>query len=355
MEQETACDLRRTNIFLRIVLFLFTLMVVGAMVGLFVSGSGGTGISVLLLAFAASAYLAAELGISQARLYRYGIEEALAVCAVGLLCAGLEADSVGRGGAVVPVAGALASIWIWYRFGFPYAPFAAMLFVPWLAVEWTSSHTEQHLIVVAIYAVALLIVAILRRPHRYTYLNNQYSIAEGLLWLGIYLAINLLTSAVELFPQWWSISPTTTEFSRPFYWTTWVLTWCLPPAVLTRGVRLKDAFIIAMGMITAILTLVTNKPYLGWERHTWDPMLLGALLIAVALFLRRWLAQGPDEVRHGFTARRLSGKDKKWVSVSTAAIGLVAPGIVAPSPQPGSPDPKFGGGASGGGGASSDF
>ena len=34
MEPETVCDLRRTNIFLRIVLFLFTLIVVGAAVAL---------------------------------------------------------------------------------------------------------------------------------------------------------------------------------------------------------------------------------------------------------------------------------------------------------------------------------
>ena len=30
MEQETVCELRRTNIFLRLVLFLFTLLIVGA-------------------------------------------------------------------------------------------------------------------------------------------------------------------------------------------------------------------------------------------------------------------------------------------------------------------------------------
>src|SRR5258708_2091766 len=35
MEQETVCDLRRTNIFLRIVLVIFTLIIVGAAVGLF--------------------------------------------------------------------------------------------------------------------------------------------------------------------------------------------------------------------------------------------------------------------------------------------------------------------------------
>ena len=87
-----------------------------------------------------------------------------------------------------------------------------------------------------------------------------------------------------------------------------MLIWCLPPIVLARGVRQKDRFVIAVGAIVAILTFVSNKPYLGWQRHTWDPMLLGILLTGVAIFIRRWLARGPGGIRHGFTAARLSGK-----------------------------------------------
>jgi uncharacterized membrane protein YgcG len=134
-----------------------------------------------------------------------------------------------------------------------------------------------------------------------------------------------------------------------------VLIWCLPPAVLARGLRRKDRFVIAVGAIVAILTLVTNKPYLGWQRHTWDPMLMGALLIGVALFIRRRLADGPAGIRHGFTAKRLSGKDKRWMSAGAAAFGLVSPNMITPSPQTGSPDFRFGGGDAGGGGANSDF
>jgi hypothetical protein len=82
---------------------------------------------------------------------------------------------------------------------------------------------------------------------------------------------------------------------------------------------------------------------------------LGALLIGVALFIRRWLTSGPGEIRHGFTAKRLSGKDKQWMSAGTTALGLVSPNIITPTPQAGSPDVQFGGGDSGGGGATSDF
>ena len=148
---------------------------------------------------------------------------------------------------LVPAAGAIASLWIWRRFGLPYAFLAAMIFVVWLPGYWTSSHSAQHLIVAAFYAAGLITVAAVRSRYRFTYLDDEYSIAEALLWLGIYLAINLQLSSVNLLGQWWGGAGTATEFSRPFYWATWVLIWCLPPAVLARGLRRKDRFVIAVG------------------------------------------------------------------------------------------------------------
>jgi hypothetical protein len=358
MEQETVCELRRTNIFLRLVLYLFTLIIVGAAVALFsvvfLSHPTDQETGFFLLIFAAISYAAAEFAVSRARLYRYGIEEALATCSVGFLCAGIAVARPHGTAFLVPAAGAIASLWIWRRFGLPYAFLAAMIFAVWLAGYWTSSHSAQHIIVAAFYGAGLITVTAVRLRHRFTYLNDAYSIVEALLWLGIYVAINLQLSSVNLLGQWWRGSESTTEFSRPFYWTTWVLIWCLPPAVLARGLRGKDRFVIIVGGVVAVLTLVTNKPYLGWQRHTWDPMLLGALLIGVGLVTRRWLAGGPGGIRRGFTAQSLSGRDKSWMNVGATALGLASPSIT-PSPQTGSSDVRFGGGDSGGAGASSDF
>jgi type IV secretory pathway TrbD component len=377
MEQETACDLRRTNIFLRIVLFLFTLVIAGAAAGLFFtvflsrSSEHTTGV---FLAFAVFSYAAAELAVSQFHLYRYGIEEALAVCSVAFLWVGIYTGVFGSQlffstktqGAefLVPAAGAILSLWIWHRFGFHYAFLAAMIFLVRLPGYWTSSHAAQHVIVAALYLLGLIAVVAVRPRHRLTYLNTTYSVTEGLLWLGIYLTINLQLSSLDLAGRWlgdlWpggmgGGTSAGSEFSKPFYWATFVLIWCWPPIVLARGLRLKDRFVIAAGALAACLTLVTNKPYLGWQRHTWDPMLFGVVLMAVALFIRRWLARGPEKIRQGFTARRLSGKDKLWMDAGIASVGLAAPNIITPSPQPGSADVHFGGGSSGGGGASSDF
>jgi hypothetical protein len=302
-------------------------------------------------------YTAAETAVSQARLYRYGIEEALAVCSVVFLCAGiLAALPVSANNAVqslVPAAGIVFSLWIWRRFGLSYAFLAAMIFVLFLSGHWTSSHSAQHLAIAVIYAIGLAGVATVRSRHRFDYLEEGYSLVEAFLWLGIYLAINLQLSSLSLSARWWDGTLATSEFARPFYWGTWVLIWCLPPIVLARGVRRKDRFVIAVGTITAVLTFVSNKPYLGWQRHTWDPMLLGLLLIAVAIFLRRWLARGPGGIRHGFTAARLTGKDKQWMNVASSVTGLLSP--QTPAPQTSSPDFHFGGGETGGGGAGGDF
>jgi hypothetical protein len=371
LQLETVSDLRTTNIFLRLVLFLFTVISVCCAAALFFVGSRPSNqtTGVLFLIFAALCYALAEVAVSQARLYRYGIEEALAVCSVAFLCLGIDGlffsgipYSLRQDPArcLVPAAGAVFSLWIWRRFGFWYAFLAAMIFAVFLPGYWTSSHAAQHVIVVLFYTIALAGVAALRSRHRFDYLNESYSLVEAFLWLGIYLAINLQLSSLSLPAQWATGGigaghGPASEFSRPFYWGTWVLIWCLPPIVLARGIREKDRFVIAAGAITALLTLVTNKPYLTWPRHTWDAMILGLLLTTAAVLIRRWLSSAPGGIRHGFTAARLSGKDKQWLDVGSAGLGLLSPHSITPPPQPGGQDFRFGGGQTGGGGAGGDF
>jgi hypothetical protein len=372
LEKETVFGLRTTNIFLRLVLFFFTLIIVGAGVALFfvvfISRSTDHTTGVFLLIFAAVCYAAAEAAVSQARLYRYGIEEALAVCSVGFLCVGMWLAFFGSGfylprpdaaQSLIPAAGVIFSLWIWHRFGFSYAFLAAMIFVVFLPDYWlpgysASSREAQRVVIIIFYAIGLVAVAAVRSRHRFDYLEATYSLAEAFLWLGIYLTINLQLSSLSLRAPWRNGTRAASEFARPFYWATWVLIWCLPPLVLARGIRLKDRLVIGAGLIVALLTFASNKPYLGWPRHTWDPMLLGILLTSVAIFIQRWLARGPGGIRHGSTAARLSGKDKHWMSVGATILGPL-PQSITPGPQASGEDFRFGGGQTGGGGAGGDF
>lgn len=367
MEQDAVCDLRRTNIFLRVVLFLFSLIIVVAGAGLlytvFLSHADGRTAGIVGVILAAVLYAAAELAVSQARLHRHGIEEALVVCSIGFLYTGLGVTLFRNGifsatadGAkcIVPAAAAALSLCIWHRFGLAYAFLAAMIFAAGVPGYWTPSHAAQRLILAAMYAAGLLAIVAVRSSNRVEYLKERYALVEALLWLGMYLSLNLQLWPISMLGNLWGGTRTSSEFAGTFYWTTWILIWCLPTAVLYRGISRKDRFVLAAGAITAILTLVTNKPYLGWERHTWDPMLLGAVLIGLALLIRRWLARGPGGIRHGFTAQRLSERDKRWMNAGSLALGFVAPHTATHAPQE-TPEVRFGGGDSGGGGASSDF
>jgi len=123
---------------------------------------------------------------------------------------------------------------------------------------------------------------------------------------------------------------------------------------LRQALKGRDASLLNAAMVMALLTLVTNKPYLGWPRHEWDAMFLGVLLVGAVIIVRRWLAGGHNGVRRGFTAQRLSGSDKRFLSVLGSASGLV-PGGHGPAPGTGAARPDFGGGRSGGGGASANY
>ena len=79
LEQETVSDLRTTNIFLQLVLFLFTLIGVGAAAGLFfvafLSRPSDETVGVFLLIFAAVCYAAAEFAVSRAVCIAMGLRK----------------------------------------------------------------------------------------------------------------------------------------------------------------------------------------------------------------------------------------------------------------------------------------
>jgi hypothetical protein len=361
MKQDLPCGLRRTNVFLRFVFFLFTLISAGAAVGLFVvalspRNSGDSGF--VLLIMAALCYWGAEIAVRREHLYRHGFEEALAVLSVFFLCLGVQLAFFGGtrqsgADAFVPICGAAASLLIYRRFGFQYGFLSAMICVAFAPHYWTTSPTAQHLIIGGAYAAGLITVIYARRNHYFDYLDDDYAITEALLWLGIYAAMNLQISSIDQARHWWYATAGTAGFSKAFYWGTYVLIWCLPIGMTWRALRRRDGVVAAAGVILAIVTLATNKPYLGWQRHAWDPMLLGILLTGTAIAARRWLATGAGGARHGFTAQRLSAADKRIQSAMAVSVGAFSSSTTF-TPEPSS-DPKFGGGDSGGGGASSDF
>jgi uncharacterized membrane protein YgcG len=133
-----------------------------------------------------------------------------------------------------------------------------------------------------------------------------------------------------------------------------VIIWVAPIIGLGLAIREKDRALLDVSLVMVLVTLLTNKPYLGWPRYAWDPILLGLLLIGVAIGLRRWLSSGSDGRRRGFTSTPLLGKDSAVLTVLRVASAAYRPDS-GPSvsrgrrEDPATP-PDFGGGRSGGAG-----
>jgi hypothetical protein len=175
--------------------------------------------------------------------------------------------------------------------------------------------------------------------------GDEYGVLQAAAFGGVYVVLNL-----HLVPD--MIRAVGDRAGGWFYWSTWIATWLLPAVGLFLGVRDKDRPLLIVSVAMAIVTLVSNKPYLGWTRHAWDPMLLGALLIAVAVSLRRWLSTGADGARHGFTAARIFREKDSALTLLSAAPFPVKPHVHAPAPTAPS---GFDGGRSGGAGGGAGF
>src|SRR5262245_25549028 len=129
ISNELRIDFRRTNFFLRALLFLFTSIVVAASVSLVITVfdlDEKTSEGAVCVIAAIVCLGAAEFLIRNFRFYRFGVEEALAVAGVVLLSlATAFATSGFEDELVAPLAiGGLGALFIYMRYGYLYTAIA---------------------------------------------------------------------------------------------------------------------------------------------------------------------------------------------------------------------------------------
>jgi hypothetical protein len=352
-------DLKRTNRYLRIALFIFGTIVVVAAFGFWIVAFGmtrefavaGSGI-VAGIAFC----VLAQLLVVQFQLYRFGVEEAFAVWSVALLAGGVGLlTSTGNNGELpmllALVTAAIASAFVFMRFGYIYAAFAGAVCAASAAFNLGLPSTAKRILSASVLLVIFVVARALHRKHDEDFPGDDYGAIEAVAWLGVYAVLNLHLS----FPQEILFPSSRPDFPPVFYWATYTATWFLPAVGLGLAVRDKHRWMIGVNLIMAVATLATNKSYLGWERHTWDPILLGVLLAGTAMAVRRWLSRGPGEHRSGFTPQSLvASADRKALSVLGTFAGGAQPFAArAPSETPTFEPGR--GGRSGGGGGGAEF
>jgi hypothetical protein len=236
---------------------------------------------------------------------------------------------------------------IYRRFGFVYAAIGGMACAAAIPFQMALPPATKQAVAAATLTVVFLAARFKRLRYQDDYPGDEYALLQAAALVGVYIVLNIQIR-FDLFYRTPRIS------SGPFYWFTYLAIWIVPAVGLGLGIREKDRVLLDISLAMALATLLTNKPYLGWPRHAWDPILLGLLLIVVAIGLRRWLSSGQNGRRLGFTAARLLGKDSAVLTALRVASAAYRPDSGpsvsrGPREDPATP-PDFGGGRSGGAG-----
>ena len=348
LQADLQVSLRRTNSALRAVLAFFTMVIVSAAVSLtgivlHVERDAGW---IMLGAWGTICALSAWVLVRGARLYRCGVEEALGFLAVSLLAGAIGGIPswdlpvfVGLLTAVVGGAG------VYLVFGFRYAVVIATVLLGLAPFALRANWISERILSLSLFTLVFFVARYVKRLYSGELEEDDLAWVQGVAFAGFYLVCNLILTG-----RWSGLY--TASQSGWFYWSTYAAVWIVPALALWLGIRGRDRVLIDLGWLAALATILTNKSYLSWPRQTWDPILLGILLMGTAVALRRWLAKGPNGERAGFTPLRVLDSENRALAAASA-LSLVLPH--APPTSPSEPSFKPGGGQSGGGGASGDF
>jgi uncharacterized membrane protein YhiD involved in acid resistance len=365
IDSRTDPGLRETNVFFRILFFLFTGTCMQAVIGFYISIVGlrnEVSIAWAALAFGIVMYGLAETLAGRKSFYRYGIEEALALSGMALVCTGIviffvqfdiELRSLITTAAMLASAGAF---WLYLRFGFLYAAVISVACVCVVPFQLSLPHEIERAIVAMLLALILLTSIRAESFEIHDFKKERGALLQACLLAGIYLAVNLRLPELGRAP-FGNPAP----FYQPhagfpplFYWPTYALTFLVPALGLYHGLKSRKRIVINVSLIAVLLTLATDKDYLGFKHYAWDPAVLGVAMVMAAIFIMRWLANGDREARNGFTAQNPLKPEDHGINLAELGAALL-PGAIQANLPPSSPDKPFAGGQSGGGGASSGY
>lgn len=357
--------LNRTNVFFRILFFLFTGSCVQAMIGFcafVIQIRGEIAIAWSALAFGAAMVGLAEYLVRRKSLYRYGIEEALALSGMALACTGIVIFIFQLHMELRPLITTAAMLaaacffWLYLRFGFLYAAVISVACACVVPFQLSLPPAGERTIVAMVLAIIFLTSIRAEGSETRDFRKERSALLQACLLAGIYLAVNLRLPELGRahFGNPAPFDQPHAGFPPLFYWTTYGLTFLVPALGLYLGLKRRKRIVINISLIAALLTLATNKDYLGFEHYAWDPAVLGVVMVVAAIIIMRWLANGSQGVSNGFTAQNLLKPEDHGINPADLGAALL-PGAIQANLPPSSPEKPFAGGQSGGGGASSGY
>ncbi|QWV97649.1 hypothetical protein KP005_20335 [Geomonas nitrogeniifigens] len=360
-------ELVRVNVFIRILLALFTMVGVAALVALpaAIFEVKEVGFTVLCLIFAPlCAGVADHELIAGRRLYRCGAEEALLLQAVGMLALAVAIPAHDWGHSaerlawlaahVIALAGAVL---LTVRYGYALAALGAILALAGIPfhladiLHWQQPHLPRLVLLLLLSGVAiwaqLRLVSRNSLPRGYVWSLETVRLAA---WAGIYLDVNLFAHRL-LWGEWFGWTPVELFFPWSDHFCA-LLTALLPVAALAMGIGRRDRALLWFGVISAILSILTLKYYVHFGHLAEELTAVGLLVAGLAFGLLRWLRAGSKRCRGAFTAEPLL--EPRLYGLNAEALAAIQP--LTPAARVSQTEGfKPGGGTFGGGGASGGY
>lgn len=340
------------NIFIRIGLFLLTILISISSIGLFslpfLSDDIEHTIAILAIMIGLGYYAALEFFTRKKNHFNSGVDHALMLITAACLITGfnilfnislLTNSLIG-----LLIAGYFAA-----RFSDAFmsiVAFCCLVYFVTFAVILHLPGLKYYLPFILIVLSVLGIIGI-KKLNRTTY-YRQYYYYSSLLWLEIIAAIGLYT-----FGNYYVVkeignsllNPQSKSASVPFAFIFWILTLLAPLVYGGYGIIKKKILYIRLGLVCLVAMAVTIRYYYNLLPAEIVLTLGGIILTGAAWLLIRYLKQP----RNGYTSLQLYNNKDQIKLESVIVIESVGHNLSSNENQ------MFKGGSGGGGGASSDY
>ncbi|HET6272326.1 MAG TPA: hypothetical protein VFG32_05060 [Bacteroidota bacterium] len=350
-------DVYHPTLFIRIALFFFTYLCVGAAYGLlflFIDTASVAGVSVMMVILGAMSYGALEGIISQKRLYQAGIDDALLYASLGMMVGGV----IGLAFAVsddlpsfVPCLLALPFlVWGSVRFADKVASagaFVTAMLIPVLPLldAGPTAKALTPFIVMGLSVPFYFITRKLQGDARCGHWRDCLKVVELLSLATFYLGGNYLV--VREMSENLMMVHIGEGGDIPWAMVFYVLTVVIPCVYIGRGLVLRDHILLRIGLLAAAFSVVTFKVYFSLG-HPEIILTLGGGALMLMAFLGIRFLRTP---RNGMTHQNLLTNKLESLDVEAALLAQT----MGSTPHHGEKQFKGEGGKFGGGGTTGDW